>query len=150
MTRQQRVSLLGVAALIALVAFILLRGAGSDDTNATVAPAGPEATASAPAPAATKSTARRAPPPRRAARPPAPLLVAGSVAEIRVRKGETVRLRARSEAAEELHVHGYDEFAELPAGGRVVAMQFRADAEGIFEIEFEHSRTLVAELEVRP
>lgn len=147
MTREQRLRLLAVAGVIALVAFIVLRDTGSEDEAPTTAPT-VASTQAATTPAATTTAPADRPTPRRVA-PPAPLLVAGRVAEIRVRKGETVRLRARSEEAEEVHVHGYDISKDVPAGGEV-SMQFEASAEGIFAIEFEHSGTLIAELEVRP
>lgn len=76
------------------------------------------------------------------------VLVRGAVLA-RSAGGDTVRLRLRSDVAEEDHIHGYDEYVDVPAGGTATA-RFEADAEGIFEIESHGSGELLAKLEVRP
>jgi len=78
-----------------------------------------------------------------------PLLLAGQMRTIEVRKGQHVRFRVRSARPEELHVHGYDLLRTLPVG-RTVNVSFAADIEGIFEIELERSATEIAKLEVQP
>jgi hypothetical protein len=55
-------------------------------------------------------------------------------------KGDTVRFRVQHSAAEEEHLHGYDIAKDLPAG-KTITFQFKADIEGIFEVELEHSGT---------
>jgi hypothetical protein len=48
-----------------------------------------------------------------------------------------------------VHLHGYD--IERPVGpGEPATLRFRADLEGIFEMELHGSGTQIAELEVRP
>jgi hypothetical protein len=51
--------------------------------------------------------------------------------------------------ADEMHIHGFDRYVKVPAGGSTRTL-FPADIEGVFEIESHDFGTQVAELEVRP
>lgn len=73
--------------------------------------------------------------------------VVGGVERHEVPLGDQVRLSVRSDVADEVHVHGYDESAEVPADGGIL-MTFLADVPGIFEIELEERGLRIAELEV--
>lgn len=64
-------------------------------------------------------------------------------------QGERVTLRVRSDAADELHVHGYDLGAPLPAG-ETVALSFVAGTAGRFEVELHKSHREIGALEVQP
>lgn len=149
MSRTQRFVLLGVAAVVAVLAIVVLPG---DDKNDDPTPAG---TAQQPAgstqaqtiPATTDATPPLAPKPR--PHPKSPLLRAGAKRELQFTRGETVRFRVRHPSAEEVHVHGYDISKELPAG-KTVTVTFQARIEGIFEVELEHSHTPLAKLTVEP
>lgn len=66
-----------------------------------------------------------------------------------VTEGERVTLRVRSDVADELHVHGYDLSAPLPAG-EVVALGFIAAKAGRFEVELHKSHREIGALEVQP
>jgi hypothetical protein len=55
----------------------------------------------------------------------------------------------RSDAADEVHIHGYDLDKEVPANGSV-SFSFPADIEGIFEVELHGSEKQIAELRVNP
>lgn len=66
-----------------------------------------------------------------------------------VTEGERVTLRVRSDVADELHVHGYDLSAPLPAG-EVVALAFIAAKAGRFEVELHKSHREIGALEVQP
>lgn len=79
----------------------------------------------------------------------APLLVPGKTRTIEVDKGDTVYLRARSPEADELHIHGYDKTVPLPAG-KLVRYKFRANLDGVYEIELHHNGGQVATLKVNP
>lgn len=79
----------------------------------------------------------------------APLLKSGSVQTIKVDKGDTVYFRAKSSTADELHIHGYDKYVELPAG-KTVNYKFKADIDGIYEIELHGSGEKLAVLKVSP
>ena len=70
--------------------------------------------------------------------------------KISVTHGDTVRFRVRSSVAEEVHVHGWIDLKKDIEPGRTATMLFRATAEGVFEIEFEHSGTQIASLRVAP
>jgi hypothetical protein len=61
--------------------------------------------------------------------------------------GDTVLVRVTSDAADEVHVHGYDHLAAV-APGETAEIQFVADIPGVFEIELEGSGLLLAELAV--
>ena len=68
---------------------------------------------------------------------------------ISVAQGETVSFTVVGDAADEIHVHGYDlTFALEP--GVPTTVEFVADATGIFEIELHESGALLTELEVTP
>jgi FtsP/CotA-like multicopper oxidase with cupredoxin domain len=131
-TRGQRLTFLGIAAVIAVVAVILLAG-GDDETD--------NAADSARTPAAT-------PTPTATPKPP-PLLQAGKVKTLTYNQGDTVRFRVRNDKAEEVHIHGYDIKKELEPG-ETATVSFKASITGIFEIEFENSATQIAELKVEP
>jgi plastocyanin len=66
----------------------------------------------------------------------------------KVSRGQTVRLVVTSDKADELHVHGYDKSAELPAG-TATTLEFPADQTGRFEVETHESGLQLLQLEVR-
>jgi hypothetical protein len=68
---------------------------------------------------------------------------------VAVESGDTVRLAFRSDAAGEVHIHGYDRYVDLRAG-RTVRSRFPAELEGIFEVEDHRSGALLATLRVEP
>jgi hypothetical protein len=71
------------------------------------------------------------------------------VAEIEVAKGDEVRFTAVSDTDDEIHIHGYDLYEDLPAGKKV-EVAFPADLDGIYEIESHTTGELLAELRVNP
>jgi hypothetical protein len=148
MTRAQRLSFLGIAAAIAIMAVVLLAG-GRDETDKAAKPAATETPDTA-----TREPAEAEPQPTEtpSATPtpkPPPLLQAGDEKALTFEEGETVRFRVRSPKAEEVHVHGYDISKELEPG-KTATVSFKADITGIFEIELEGSGTLLAQLKVVP
>ena len=68
---------------------------------------------------------------------------------IEVPLGEPVLIRIDSDVADEGHLHGYDIFVDLEPG-TTGTIEFVADIPGIFELELEESRVLLADLEVAP
>jgi hypothetical protein len=66
---------------------------------------------------------------------------------IKVKAGQTVLITAVSDAADELHIHGYDKELEL-APGKPASVKFTADMKGTFEVETHESGKLVAKLVV--
>ncbi len=143
MTRAQRFTFLGIAAVIAVVAVILLAG-GGDETDRSAN----SAQTATPTASASDDEAAATPTPTPTPKPP-PLLQAGSVKALTFKQGETVRFRVRNDTAEEVHIHGYDIKKELEPG-KVETVSFKATITGIFEIELEGSGTLLAQLKVVP
>jgi hypothetical protein len=64
-----------------------------------------------------------------------------------VARGEAVLIVVTADANDEVHVHGYDLFADV-APGVPAEISFTADIPGIFEVELETSRLLLFELQV--
>jgi hypothetical protein len=75
--------------------------------------------------------------------------VVGGVVEADVDQGARVRLTVRADVEDEVHLHGYDLFADVAPGqpGRIT---FTADDPGEFEAELEALAIPVAELRVNP
>lgn len=73
----------------------------------------------------------------------------GGVRQLEFDAGERVRFQVRSNTADEVHVHGYDVTERLPAG-QAAPVSFRAEIEGIFEVELHGSGMQIAELRVNP
>lgn len=139
---------LGLAAVAAAVVLLVVlsssEDSGSDDAGAGASmskPAGDEkanggARGAGGAPAAPTIVVRGGKP-------------VGGVEELDFEAGETVRFAVRSDAPDELHVHGYDVEKELPAG-RTVTVEFPASIEGVFEAELHESGEQIAELRIEP
>ena len=149
MSKTQRLVMLGLAAIVAIAAIVVLQTGGEDEQEA--APQQSAATAT-PTPSTTAAAAE----PKKKATPkptptpkPLPLLRSGKVTELEVKQGDRVAFQARANEDEEIHVHGYDISKEAPAG-KTVEMSFKANISGIFEIEFEHAGEPIAELKVEP
>ena len=157
-------------ALATLVALVVATGcsAGSD-TSAT----GPGASSSAPsasvpsAPAASPSVPSSGEPsPAGLPRTPTPTgpasassdaqrlsitvagdEVSGDTGTVAVPLGRPVELTVTSDVADEVHVHGADVSADVPAGGTVV-LEFTQDSPGRFEVELEQRKRVLARLQV--
>jgi hypothetical protein len=142
MSRNQRLSFLGIATAIAVVAIVIfvVSGSGSEDTSDQAATT-PTATATAEGTETPTTTPTPTPQP--------PLLQAGSVKKLSYKEGDTVTFRVRNDAPEEVHVHGYDIKKELEPN-KTATVSFKASITGIFEIELEGSATQLAELRVDP
>jgi FtsP/CotA-like multicopper oxidase with cupredoxin domain len=145
MSRNQRLTFLGIAAVIAVVAIVILAGGSGDDSEQASSRQTATPTPSETPVAGATETATPTPTPK----PKPPLLTGGSVKKLRFKEGDTVRFRVRSDVPEEIHVHGYDIARDLEPG-KVVTVSFKATITGIFEIEFEHSGEQIAELRVDP
>ena len=73
----------------------------------------------------------------------------GGVAELEFTKGERIQFVVRSDVADHVHLHGYDVFKDLPAGGEV-EFDVPATIEGVFEAELEDRVVPIAEITVNP
>lgn len=61
--------------------------------------------------------------------------------------GETVTIRVTSDTADQIHVHGYDVYGDVAAGG-TGEVTFTADVPGIWEVELEDAGIALLELQV--
>jgi hypothetical protein len=147
-SRGQRLTFLGIAAVIAVVAVILLAGGGDETEPASDSASTPSPTATATADTGGAPAEEATPTPTPTPKPP-PLLQAGRERALTFEEGETVRFRLRSEGGDEIHVHGYDITRAVPAG-KTVNVSFKADITGIFEIEFHGTGAVIAQLKVVP
>jgi hypothetical protein len=73
----------------------------------------------------------------------------GGIQELEYSAGEQIRFRVSSDAAEEIHVHGYDLMKDVPAGG-TIEFDFPAELEGIYEAELEGLSVQIVELRINP
>jgi heme/copper-type cytochrome/quinol oxidase subunit 2 len=62
--------------------------------------------------------------------------------------GARVTLKVTSDVADEVHVHGYDRFADLKPK-RTTTLSFKATSPGLYEVEAEDADTLLVQLLVR-
>jgi FtsP/CotA-like multicopper oxidase with cupredoxin domain len=124
MTSRQRLTLLAIAAGIAVVAVVLILvinpGSGADN------PKGGPATI----------TVRDAKP-------------VGGVQQLKWKKGQTIDLTVKSDTADEVHFHGYDVHKDVAKGG-TVNFRFPATIDGKFIVELENHKQTLAEVEVTP
>jgi hypothetical protein len=146
MSRTQRFVMLGLAAIVAIFAIVVLPG-GDDNNDRPQRATQAEPPSDPPASTPPTSGGERAPAPD--PKPKPPLLKAGEERELAFTKGETVRFRVRHSGPEEVHVHGYDITRELEPG-KTEIVSFKADLEGIFEVELEQSGTELGTIKVEP
>ena len=161
MSRTQRIALVVAAVAVAVLAFVIAQPGDDEDggeqaatTPAQTETGGGSGDGGTPAPAETEEE----PPP-----PPEPEVtririqdgsVVGGPQDIEVTRGDTVRIVVTSDAPDEIHLHGYD-ITRNPEPGSPARFQFRAEAEGAFEIESHVAEDagldpLVARLVVEP
>ena len=135
MSTRQRLGLVAAAVIVAVVAFIVLQG---DDKK------------SSPKPATTTPSGTTAP-----AKPTIQTIqikggkAVGGIQKLEANKGDTVRFQVKTDARHEIHLHGYD-IAKIATPKKPAVYSFKANADGIFEIEIEETSTQIAELTVNP
>jgi hypothetical protein len=150
MSRNQRLGFLGIALAIAVAAVVVFSaGGGGNDTGETASGTDTPAATATPEPQEASPGAEETPEPTPTPRPKPPLLTGEEVRTLTFEEGQTVRFRVRSDVPEEIHVHGYDRYADVPAG-ETVTMSFKATITGIFEVEFHNAGQPIAELKVEP
>jgi hypothetical protein len=151
----QRIAILLVAVVILVGGFVLAGSAGDDDdsdreTQTSAQPAQTDEGGLTDTVTEPEATTEAAPPPPRVEtirmRGRAPV---GEPQTLEYDSGDTIRLRFRSDVAEEVHIHGYDKYVQVPANGSA-RTRFKANLEGIFEVESHGSGELLAKLEIRP
>lgn len=73
--------------------------------------------------------------------------VTGDTGRVPVEVGEQVTVTVTGDAADELHLHGYDLLAPL-APGQPAVLEFTADIAGVFELELHDAGTVLMSLQV--
>ena len=149
MSSRQRIILLLVAAVV-LVGGIALAASSSDDSSdgGNTQASAPEATGTGDETGGTEAKDK----PEAAAvttiriKGTKPV---GGVKTLKYENGDTIALRFVADQPLEVHIHGFDRELALKAGEPVVT-RFKANLEGIFEVEEHETEELVAKLEVRP
>ena len=149
MSRAQRFTFLGIAAVIAIVAVIVLADSSEDDSSPPASNAGATATATPTTEQPEASPGEETATPTATATPKPPLLDGSKVVKLEFKQGDTVKFRVVSDTPEEVHIHGYDIAKDLEPG-KVTTVSFPADITGIFEIEYEGQGKQIAELRVDP
>jgi plastocyanin len=146
MTRNQRIGLLAAAAVVAVVAIVIAVSGGGDEGGDT---AGQTTRTSNEQPHETLQNAANSNHIRIKGGK-----VVGGPPDIKVKKGDHVRIVVSSDAHDDVHLHGYD--IEKPVEpGQPAQFNFTANIEGIFEIEShvaedEGREPLLAKLTVEP
>jgi hypothetical protein len=154
MSRNQRLALIAGAVVIAVGAFVILSGGDNDDSSSS-APTAQTTTdqgSSNHGNSDQESTKSK----QEAAKPSVTRIKVqngkpvGGVAQISVKKDDTVALTVSSpNTTSEVHVHGFDIIKELKPG-TPASFLFRADIEGVFDVELEETETPIANLKVEP
>jgi hypothetical protein len=147
---RQRIVLLLIAAVVLVGGIALAASSGGDDEgdenagttpSAQTQPGGGETTedgeARKPAPKPRVDTIRI-----RGGKP------VGGEKELKYERGDEIALRFVSDAVGEVHIHGFDKYVAVGKNPRVT--RFKANLEGIFEVEEHGSGEILAKLEIRP
>lgn len=145
MSRTARIGLVIAVVAVAVVAFLVLRPDDESDKTTTA----PGASTTATMPTGGQDHAMEPEVVRVTVKGGGPV---NGVVKATAIKGQTVRLIVKSDAAAELHVHGYNLSKTVPAGGRSV-ISFPATIDGVFEIELhlhEGKPAQIASLKVQP
>jgi len=146
--------LIALLALVVAGALFLGRPEGDDDSSSEPATTGAQTTT---------TTTTTAPPEEAEQKPDKPeppqsrialiKVVDGEpvdgVAELTFTKGENIRFVVESDVADHVHLHGYDVFQDVAAGGKA-EFNVPATIEGVFEVELEDRVVPLAEITVEP
>jgi hypothetical protein len=143
MSKYQRLALVALAVVLAVAAFAVLRPTDDEQPEraSTPAPAetGPARTQreeAKPRPEVTKIRLRGGKP-------------VGGPRTISLRSGQTGRIDISSDVPGEVHLHGFD-IEKQVAPGRPARLRFKADIDGVFELEDHQSGEQIASVEVSP
>jgi hypothetical protein len=145
-----RAVIIAMGIAIAAVFFVVLRPDDDDGSSSSPPPPPPATTAAT-------TTATEPPPPP----PPPPPAVArvpivvrggapvGGIRRVTVAKDRQVVLVVRSDAADHVHLHGYDIMRDV-APGSPAQLAFKATIPGRFEVELEDAGLQIADITVKP
>ena len=128
MSGNQRIGLIAVAVLVAVLAFVIA-SPGKDDEGGKASQTNPTTS--------TETTGTDSPPGTKAVFASIDVRggeVPGGPAEFRVKHGDRVAISVGSDAPDDIHLHGYDIEKKVEPGQRA-EFRFTANLEGEFEIE---------------
>jgi FtsP/CotA-like multicopper oxidase with cupredoxin domain len=140
MSRNQRIVLLLAALAVAAVAVVVAVASGGGDDEGSQAAQTTQETTETGSATGTATDTDEQPHETVPAEPPVTRIrleggkVVGGVADIKAKKGDTVRIAVSSDAPDEFHLHGYDIY-ERAEPGQPARFLFKANIEGIFELE---------------
>ncbi|MBJ7328986.1 MAG: hypothetical protein JHC95_03750 [Solirubrobacteraceae bacterium] len=152
MSAGNRIAIIAVGLVAAILAFVALRPADDDtapsDTvpTTTVAQTSTALTHVATATATATTVTREVESETIRVQGGQPV---GGVEDISADKGERVRITVTADTADEVHLHGYDIEREV-GPGKPAVFAFTANLEGVFEMELHSSETPIASLSVEP
>ncbi len=147
MSRTTRILLLVAGAVaVAVIAFVAL-SPGDDDSSSTAATT--TAVTTATAPAATTTTTTTTPKPEATVVQIKGGEPVGGVKTISVKQGDQVRIVVTSDAAGEVHLHGYDIEREVSPSAPA-RFNFTAKNQGRYEMELHGADTKLAQVDVTP
>jgi hypothetical protein len=130
--RRTGLAVAGLALIVVVALFIVL--SGNDDEDSADTTATQTTTTAEPAPA--KIAIKDGQP-------------VGGVQDLEFSEGDDIRFEVDSDAAWEIHFHGYDIAKEVEAGGSV-EYDVPATIPGVFEVEIEDTATQIAQITVEP
>ena len=137
--------MLAAAAAAAVALFVVLGGGEDDDSTTTVATTQEASGGDADA----RKREKPKPKPQVAAIEIKNGQPVGGVQELEFTRGENIVFGVESDVADHVHLHGYDIFMDVAAGG-AVRFEVPATVEGVFEVELEDRATQIAEITVSP
>jgi hypothetical protein len=151
-SRHARVLVAALALAVAAALFFVLRDNDDDDPSSdTTTPVAQTTTTTATSEEPEQTPDKPKPPPE--SRIPLIEVVNGApkggVAELTFTKGEEIRFVVTSDVADHVHLHGYDVFHDVAAGGKA-EFSVPATIEGVFEVELEDRVVPLAEITVEP
>jgi len=167
MSRSRRIALVVAAVVVAVLAFVIAQPGDDEDAgpsaDATPAQTQTESETGAQTEGETGGADTEDQTDEQPAPPPEPEVtrirvtggeVAGGAQDIEVESGDVVRIVVTADAADEIHLHGYD-IERTAAPGRPARFRFKANLEGAFEMESHVAEDagldpLVARLVVAP
>jgi hypothetical protein len=143
--------LIAVLALVVAGALFFVLREGDDDSSSEPAATAAKTTTTTPPPEETEQKPDKPQPPQ--SRIALIEVVDGKpvdgVAELTFTKGENIRFVVESDVADHVHLHGYDVFQDVAAGGKA-EFNVPATIEGVFEVELEDRVVPLAEITVEP
>src|SRR3954469_6636470 len=154
MDRRQRLTLLGIAAVIAVAAVVIALVAGGGDDSGDKSSS---STTAAQTETATSNGGETA----TATTPPEPQGTTetidikggqadGGVKKIEATKDDPLQITVNSDQKLPIHFHGYDIEKDAAPGEPAVFKLKKANIDGVFEMEIESTGTKIASITVKP